>query len=98
MTLPGRSNDIIVDLPEGKSITLTLIGAQIDIDRANGVVACCGTEMPLNGSRRLRVIQDVHALEIYTERGDHVMCVSHMADMCLNRIEGKGVAFTAWRV
>ena len=93
--LPGRANDIDVTLPKGGKRTLSLFGLSMALDTDADTLSAGGVTMPLNGSRRIRIIQDVHAVEVYSEHGDSTMCVGHAADEMLDSIACPGAAFTA---
>ena len=90
--IPGRTSDITVTLP-AKSARLSLFGLDMAIDRENDTLTCGEYTMPLRASKTVRVIQDIHAVEVYTERGDMTMCLSHIADGLLNRVECPGARF-----
>ena len=88
--VPGRCCDFTLALPDRGAADLSLFGLDVSIDREKDVLTAKETVMPLNGSKKIRVIQDVHSVEIYSERGDSTLCVGHMADALLNRVECEG--------
>ena len=48
------------------------------------------------GFIRLRVIQDVHSIEVYAGEGEATLCLQHVSDGLLNRVECDGARVRAW--
>ena len=106
LPLTGRANDIELSVPAAGKRALRLFGLALTVDGDAGRLVCPAAEpggketvMPLRraeGVIRLRLIQDAHAVEIYAGDGEATMCLGHMSDGLLNRVECDGAAITAW--
>ncbi|MBO4297453.1 MAG: glycoside hydrolase family 32 protein [Clostridia bacterium] len=110
--LSGRANDIELLIPAAGRRALRLFGLELTVDgdagavvKENGARRVFGdaendaVRMPVRregGFIRLRVIQDVHAVEIYAGDGDATLCLQHVSDGLLNRVECEGARITAW--
>jgi len=86
--LPGRANDILLTVPSGSGICrISLFGLDIEIDASREAVYAAKGKMAaraVNGKIQLRIIQDVHSVEIFTEDGTGYLCIGHLADLSLN--------------
>ena len=106
LALTGWANDIELTIPAEGRRTLRLFGLELTIDGDAGRVIAPTAEpggeetaMPARrsgGMIQLRVIQDVHAVEIYAGDGEATMCLAHMSDALLGRVECDGAAIRAW--
>lgn len=89
--MPGKANDVRVSLPAGESHRFSLFGLEISVDASNNTVCAGKYEMKAEtsgGRMNLRIIQDVHSIELFSSDGAGYMCIGHLADESLNRIEG----------
>lgn len=112
LALTGRANDIELRIPAGGKRVLRLLGLELTVDadamtvskgsegrrvfvdgKDNGV---CMPVRAENGCIRLRVIQDVHSVEIYAGQGEATLCLDHLSDYSLDRVECEGASITAW--
>ena len=106
LPLTGRANDIQLVIPASGRRALRLFGLELTVDGDAGRVICPPateggeeTVMPVRraeGTIRLRLIQDVHAVEVYAGEGEATMCLAHISDGLLNRVECDGADITAW--
>lgn len=89
--LPGKANDIQLSVPSGSGVfRVSLFGMVIEIDAGAEVVRTAKAEIParaVNDVIQIRIVQDVHSTEIFTEDGTGYLCVGHLADQSLNRLE-----------
>ncbi|MBQ8952868.1 MAG: hypothetical protein IJ048_02030, partial [Clostridia bacterium] len=51
---------------------------------------------PQAGLIHVRIVQDVHAVELYAGSGESMLCLAHMSDLMLNRVACEGARITAW--
>ena len=100
LKLPGRSNDILLSVPADRKTVLRLFGLEFLIDPGNGkLTQKDGPDMNVNvrdGSASIRVIQDVHSIEIYSEDGSAFLCTGHICDGLLNTLECPGADILAY--
>ncbi|MBR3502852.1 MAG: glycoside hydrolase family 32 protein [Clostridia bacterium] len=106
LMMTGRANDIELAVPASGRRALRLFGLELMIDADAGRVVCPAAgpdgeeaSMPVrraDGVIRLRIVQDVHAVELYAGDGEATMCLSHMSDALLNRVECEGASIAAW--
>ena len=106
LALAGRANDIELVIPASGRRALRLFGLALMVDADAGRVICPAPEpggeeavMPVRragGEIRLRIVQDVHAVEVYAGDGEATMCLAHMSDALLNRVECDGASISAW--
>ena len=112
LALSGRANDIELRVPAEGKRALRLFGLDLEIDGDAGTIAKPvdrfrfmftkiddSVSMPLRregGFMRLRVVQDVHSIEIYAGDGEATLCLEHVSDGLLNRVECEGAKITAW--
>ena len=97
LTLTGRANDIELTMPAEDGKTATLFG--LTIAYADGKLTANGEKLrvrPENGLLRLRIVQDVHAVEVYVNGGEATMLIEHRSDLFLNRVECAGAEIAAW--
>ena len=97
LTLTGRANDIELTMPAEDGKTVTLFGLSIAYE--NGKLTANGEKLrvrPENGLLRLRIVQDVHAVEAYVNNGEATMLIEHRSDLFLNRVECAGAEIAAW--
>ena len=110
--LTGRANDMELLIPAQGRRALRLFGLELEVDGDGGAVIKRdepdrvfasgeknGAAMPVraeNGFIRLRVVQDVHSVEIYAGDGEATLCLQHVSDGLLNRVECEGARITAW--
>ena len=47
-------------------------------------------------AERLRIVQDVHAVEVYVNGGEATMLIEHRSDLFLNHAECAGAEIAAW--
>ena len=91
VTLPGRANDIALHIPAaGGTVQMDVCGLRISVDTERETVCAGKCEMRVNRTEdgiRLRMVQDVHAIELFSEDGAGYMCIGHLADRSLNRID-----------
>lgn len=91
LPLPGRANDLRICVPEEAGpVCITLMGLDVWVNPHTGLVRAGEWEMRAearDGAVRLRLIQDVNATEIYPENGSGYLCVGHLADLSLNRLD-----------
>ena len=91
VVLPGAANDIHLTIPGNcTKANVCLFGLNIDVDVTTGTVRVGKDEMTArsaDGSVCLRIIQDVHSTEIFSESGIGYLCVGHLADLSLNYID-----------
>ncbi len=88
--LPGRANDVLLTVPEecGEA-DIHLVGLTVTVDAGQSIVRVGKDQMKApakNGAVRLRIVQDVHSVEIFTEDGTGYFCVGHLADQSMNAI------------
>ena len=97
LTLTGRANDIVLTMPADEGRTVTLFGLTIAYE--NGKLTANGEKLRVraeNGALRLRIVQDVHAVEIYVNEGESTMLIEHRSDLMLNHVACEGAEITAW--
>ncbi len=97
LTLTGRANDIELTMPAEDGHTVTLFG--LTIAYADGKLTANGEKLrvrPEDGALRLRIVQDVHAVEVYVNGGEATMLIEHRSDLFLNRVECAGAEIAAW--
>lgn len=97
LTLTGRANDVELTMPAEDGHTVTLFG--LTIAYADGKLTANGEKLrvrPENGALRLRIVQDVHAVEVYVNGGEATMLIEHRSDLFLNRVECTGAEIAAW--
>ncbi len=97
LMLSGRANEIILNIPaEGKRVIL-LFGLAMTLEA--GRLISGGEERTVaarGGFVTLRLIQDVHAVEIYIGSGEDTMLLAHSCDALLNCVVCEGAEITAW--
>ena len=112
LALTGRANDIELRVPAEGRRALRLFGLELEIDGDAGRLsepadsfrdkpagAGDSVSMPLRregGRLRLRVVQDVHSIEVYAGDGEATLCLEHVSDYLLNRVECEGTWIAAW--
>lgn len=88
--LPGRANDMSLSIPAaGGEKTVELCGLKMQIDAEWETVRVNGCVMHANRTGdfvHLRVVQDVHAVEVFSQDGAGYMCVGHLADQSLRSV------------
>jgi len=88
--LPGKANDIRAEIPADSGIReISLFGLSMVVDTDNGVVRVGKDEMQTyssDGKFILRIIQDVHSTEVFTQDGAGYCCAGHLADLSLNYV------------
>ncbi len=97
LTLTGRANDIELTMPAEDGKNVTLFGLTIAYE--NGKLTANGEKLHVraeNGWLRLRIVQDVHAVEVYVNGGEATMLLEHRSDLFLNRVECAGAEIAAW--
>ena len=97
LTLTGRANDVELTMPAEDGHTVTLFG--LTIAYADGKLTANGEKLrvrPEDGALRLRIVQDVHAVEVYVNGGEATMLIEHRGDLFLNRVECAGAEIAAW--
>ncbi len=97
LTLTGRANDVELTMPAEDGKTVTLFGLSIVYE--NGKLTANGEKLHVraeNGRLRLRLVQDVHAVEVYVNGGEVTMLIEHRSDLFLNRVECAGAEIAAW--
>ena len=80
---------------DGKAVTL--FGLTIAYE--NGKLTANGEKLrvrPEDGRLRLRIVQDVHAVEVYANGGEATMLIEHRSDLFLNRVECTDADIAAW--
>ena len=96
--LAGRANDIELLIPAEGKRELSLFGLTLIV--GGGFVEKPGeAKMPVrseDGFIRLRVIQDVHSIEVYAGAGEATLCLQHVSDGLLSRVECDGARVRAW--
>lgn len=90
LLLSSRANDIRLIIPEntGKA-RISFFGLDIDLDATQGILRTGDDEAKIcasDGRFLLRIIQDVHSTEIYTEDGLCFLCTGHLSDSSLNHV------------
>ncbi len=97
LTLTGRANDVELTMPAEDGKAVTLFGLTIAYE--GGKLTANGEKLrvrPENGRLRLRIVQDVHAVEVYVNGGEATMLIEHRSDLFLNRVECAGADIAAW--
>ena len=97
LTLTGRANDVELTMPAEDGKTVTLFGLTIAYE--SGKLTANGEKLHVraeNDRLRLRIVQDVHAVEVYVNGGEATMLVEHRSDLLLNRVECAGAEIAAW--
>ena len=97
LTLTGRANDVELTMPAEDGKAVTLFGLSIVYE--NGKLTANGEKLHVraeNGLLRLRIVQDVHAVEVYANGGEATMLIEHRSDLFLNRVECAGAEIAAW--
>ncbi len=89
--LPGRANDIRLRIPAAcGEVQIDVCGLKITVDADKETVSVKDCVMRAGRTEDcmvLRIIQDVHATEAYSADGTGYMCIGHLADRSLNRVD-----------
>lgn len=105
LALSGKSQDIFLELwaEQEAEAFIDLLGLRLCLTPRTGQLRVKDITMPLcpqQGKYRLRMITDVHCVEIYGGDGRVFTCVDHMADYTLDRItvktQGGRAKICAW--
>lgn len=97
--LLGRAHDISLSVPAEGRHDISLFGLTITLE--NGRLSCGEYSMQpstQNGRVTLRIVQDVHAVEVYAGQGECTLLMAHQSDMLLNRVSCPGADITAWQL
>lgn len=97
--LPGKAHDLHVTLPAEGCYTLNMLGLQMTIDVAQGVIKAGQETVPFHCDAKelpLRIIQDVHSTEFFINHGEKILCLQHIADYFLHFLSCPGARIQGW--
>ncbi|MGI6172611.1 MAG: hypothetical protein ACOYI8_01785 [Christensenellales bacterium] len=97
LPLLGRANDIVLRFPSRGVREISLMGLVLSF--ADGILSWKDASMPVSeegGICTLRIVQDVHSVEIYAHMGEATMLLPHIADETLSSVSCVGAEITAW--
>ncbi len=92
MELDGAAQDIQLTwkpLPDSP-FRMTLFGLEIKVLPGENSLVCKDCTMPLYAREetvRLRILTDTHSTELYADQGEAHLCIAHIVDFSLSRLE-----------
>lgn len=99
LSLAGAANDMELTIPAQGIKEICLFGLKMMLDTEKGVLSAEKEEMPVraqDGEIRLRIVQDVHSVEVYAGSGETTMCLAYISDALMKRISCPGAQIRAW--
>lgn len=97
--LPGRAHDIVMTIPTDGRREIALFGLTMTLK--NGRLSCQDSAISVSGrdgQAALRIVQDVHAVEVYAGQGESTMLIAHLSDALLKYVSCPGAEITVWPI